>query len=96
MIRFLPAARQDVIGALDWYLGVSPDLGMRFDTELGHQLDRIAANPHHFPVILSDVRRARLRRFPYSLFFRVLDRGIFVIACFHASRDPRGWVGRLT
>ena len=40
------------------------------------------------------IRRARLRRFPHGLFFRVLDDALYVIACFHASRDPLIWRGR--
>ena len=45
--------------------------------------------------MLADVRRARLRTFPYGLFFRVVDDGVFVIACFHSSRDPRVWRRRV-
>jgi toxin ParE1/3/4 len=55
---------------------------------------RIAANPQQFPPVLRDVRRARLRHFPYGLFFRVDDGTIYVVACFHGSRDPRQWQDR--
>ena len=42
----------------------------------------------------SDIRRALLRRFPYALFFRIVDDAVFVMACFHSSRDPRIWQHR--
>lgn len=93
-IVFLPAARLEVISAYDWYERERLGLGSRFREELDFQIDRIAANPQQFPVRLQDVRGARLRRFPYSLFFRVTDSEIAVIACFHASRDPMVWRGR--
>ena len=93
-IAFLPAAGLDVISAHDWYERERPDLGSRFRQEMDFQIDRIAANPLQFPVRLRDVRSARLRRFPYSLFFRVTDSEIAIIACFHASRDPMVWRGR--
>jgi len=51
----------------------------------------IGERPRQFPVVLEDIRRARLRKFPDSLFFRVEQDSIFVIACFHASRDPQHW-----
>jgi hypothetical protein len=38
-------------------------------------------------VVFKNVRRALLRRFPYSLFLIAEDDGLVVIACFHASRD---------
>jgi plasmid stabilization system protein ParE len=66
-------------------------LGVRFRAELALAAQRIAGNPLRFPVILHDVRRALLRRFPYSLLFRVETEAVTVIACFHASRDLQEW-----
>jgi len=42
-------------------------------------------NPRQFPIVFKNVRRALLRRFPYSLFFVVEGDDLTVIACFHAS-----------
>jgi hypothetical protein len=41
------------------------------------------------------LRRARLKKFPYSLFFLIEDDTITVVACFHSSRDPRQWQSRV-
>ena len=51
-------------------------------------------NPRRFPTVFKNVRRALVRRFPYSLFFVVEDAALIVIACFHASRDPSHWQKR--
>ncbi len=83
-----------MIEAYDWYERRSPGLGGAFLAEVDRQTTRIAENQLQFPVILSDVRQVRLRRFPYGLFFRAAEGGIFVIACFHASRDPQIWRDR--
>ena len=93
-VEFAPAARLDVVEAFDWYEQRAPGLGDAFRLEVRRQSSRIAETPHQFPVVLSEVRVARLRRFPYSLFFKVEGEKAFVIACFHASRDPRLWEGR--
>jgi hypothetical protein len=45
-------------------------------------------------VVFKSVRRALLRRFPYALFFVVEEQTLFVIACFHASRNPLQWQWR--
>ena len=82
------------MSAHDWYERELPGLGSRFSQELDVQVGRIASHPLRFPLRLKDMRSARLRRFPYSLFFRVTDNEIAVIACFHASRDPMVWRGR--
>jgi len=90
----MPAARVELIEAQDWYERAAPGLGRRF-REVAFQVDRIAAHPKRFPEIMADVRRARLRRFPYGLFFRQLEDAIYAVACFHASRDPLVWQSRI-
>ena len=91
----MPAARLDMIDAHDWYESKGLGLGARFRDEVDFQIQHIAANPLRFPEMLADVRRARLRRFPYGLFFRKHGDGVFVIACFHSSRDPLIWQRRV-
>jgi toxin ParE1/3/4 len=90
----MPAARAEMIAAQEWYEREAEGLGRKFRDEVDFQVGRIAANPLRFPEMLSDVRRARLRRFPYGLFFRLLPDGVYVIACFHSSRDPFIWRNR--
>jgi len=71
-----------------------PDLADRFIAEVENVVARIASAPQHFPVVHRDVRRARCRRFPYALFFRVAGSTLQVIACSHGKRDPRQWQRR--
>ncbi|MBJ7413349.1 MAG: type II toxin-antitoxin system RelE/ParE family toxin [Phenylobacterium sp.] len=92
----LPAARIELIAAQDWYEQASPGLGRAFRNEVDREIGRILENPRRFPAILRDVRRARLRRFPYGLFFREREGSILLIACFHGSRDPLTWTARVT
>jgi plasmid stabilization system protein ParE len=35
-----------------------------------------------------------LRRFPYSLFYRIIDDQVIVVACMHGRRHPRRWRSR--
>ncbi len=41
-----------------------------------------------------DIRRTRLRRFPYSVFYVAMDEATVVIAVMHDRRDPRRWQAR--
>lgn len=95
-IVFTAAARDDVIEAQDWYAERSAALARRFRRALDRVVFGIAQNPLGFPVVWRDrVRRALvLDRFPYALYFIVDDDQVMVIACFHASRDPRRWQER--
>ncbi len=75
--------------------GPGPGLGGRFRVELNAAVRGRTATPEGFPAVLRDLRRARLRRFPYGLFYRVHPDALVVLACFHARRDPRRWQGRV-
>ena len=90
-VIFTQGAREEVIEAQDWYEREAPGLGRHFREAIDALIERMSANPRQFPVVFKDVRRALLRRFPYSLFFVMEGETLLVIACFHASRDPAQW-----
>jgi len=50
--------------------------------------------PERFPIALGDIRKARVRRFPYVVYYVVLPEVITVIAIIHGRRDPQRWQGR--
>lgn len=93
-VVFTQAARLELIEAQDWYEGEAPGLGRRFRAAIDALAERMSTNPRQFPLVLKTVRRALLRRFPYALFFVVDGDTLFVIACFHASRNPAQWQRR--
>jgi plasmid stabilization system protein ParE len=93
-VVFTQIARGELIEAQDWYEGEAAGLGRRFRQAVDAMVERMSDNPRQFPTVFKNVRRALLRRFPYSLFFVVEDNALIVIACFHASRDPSRWQER--
>ena len=88
------AAVLDVAEARDWYDGRRVGLGMEFVAAFEQALLAIADHPMRFRVVLRDVRQALVRRFPYRVLYRIQGDRLVVIACFHASRDPRRWQRR--
>ena len=90
-VTFGSLARSEMLGAIDWYNAHRPTVGERFLAEVDAVVSRIAENPRQFPVIYKDVRRARLRRFPYALFFCVNEDSVEIIACFQSNRNPKRW-----
>ena len=50
--------------------------------------------PELYGVILGDIRRGKLRKFPYVVYYRVLVDRIEVIALLHGSRDQNSWKDR--
>lgn len=93
-IIFGMAARSEVIEAARWYEDHGTGLGVAFTAEVDAAVIRIAENPLHYPLVHKTLRRIRLRRFPYGLYYVVESELIRVLACFHSNRHPRGWLER--
>jgi toxin ParE1/3/4 len=87
-------ARHEFDAAADWYEARRTGLGAEFVAEIERAVMLAAETPTRFPVMHSDVRCVRVRRFPYSVFFKPEVGRIVVLAVFHARRDPIIWQQR--
>jgi plasmid stabilization system protein ParE len=93
-LRFTSLAARDVTSARDWYDAQRPGLGAEFVAAVATALDLIGRLPEAAPVVIKDVRRLLLARFPYALYYRLTEEVIEVRACLHTRRDPRRWRSR--
>lgn len=89
-----PEAQDDVLETRDWYDGQQPGFGDAFNDALKEFIERIRATPETYSLALKNVRRGKLRRFPYVVYYRILDDRVEVIAVLHGRRDPRVWQSR--
>jgi plasmid stabilization system protein ParE len=80
--------------AFDFYEGRRPGLGCDFAERVQEVFDNIGANPNVHAVVLADVRKAVVRRFPYCVYYRAESARVEVIAVFHTSRNPSIWQDR--
>ena len=92
---FRPEAAVDVIEARQWYDNQQAGLGDDFRNALADIVERIQSMPRMYVTVVENVHRAKLRRFPYLLYYRVLENRIEVLAVLHSSRDPRLWRQRV-
>lgn len=89
-----PGAKQDLRKAASWYEGERVGLGNELRDELEVFLSLIQAHPEMFAPVHPRVRRAPLRRFPYSVFYTSRGGTIHVLAILHNARDPDLWKRR--
>ena len=94
-IVFLPEARTEYDEAYDWYEAQSPGLGNAFGNRVEDVLKQVAATPEMHQMIHKDARRAVVRKFPYSVIYRLLPGQVLVIAIFHGKRNPKVWQERI-
>ncbi|HUG91950.1 MAG TPA: type II toxin-antitoxin system RelE/ParE family toxin, partial [Planctomycetaceae bacterium] len=84
-----PEAQAEFNEASDWYEQQRLGLGVDFVRCVQHALDLIEELPQMYAQVFEDVRQAPVRRFPYSVLYRVETDQIVVLAVFHGRRDPR-------
>ena len=89
-----PQAEAEMAEAGDWYNRERSGLGTEFVFAVSSALTAIQQNPLQYQIVWRDFRRAGVARFPYGLIYRVSDRDITVVSCFHGRRNPSTWKKR--
>lgn len=92
-IVFRPIASIEFEEAVAWYEGERAGLGLEFKSAIDAVLLLIAIQPGLFREVQGPVRRAVVRRFPFTIHFFEEPERIVVLAVFHCARDPKE-VGR--
>ena len=101
LISFDPAAEEEIREAARYYRAEREGLATRFVLAVDDSIQRLrespeAQSPHPEAPAGVDVRRARVKGFPYWLVFRQRGDETLVLACTHAQRRPGYWRGRLS
>jgi len=87
--RFLTPAILEVETASQFYETNCSGLGREFLDEIDATIQRILANPGAWKVLDGEIRRCRLRRFPYGIIYTLLeDDVVLIISVMHLHRHP--------
>lgn len=89
--RFLTPALVEAEKASQFYELNRSDLGREFLDELDATIQRIVANPQAWQVLDGEIRRCRLRRFPYGVIYTIENELILIISVMHLHRHPLSW-----
>jgi plasmid stabilization system protein ParE len=95
LVVLRPDAKYEFDSAFDWYEKQRPGLGYDFAACVEEVFSHIAKTPELYAKVFGNVRRAAVRRFPYSVYYTLEAAQIVVIAVFHGSRNPSVWQSRL-
>ena len=94
--RFHPDAYDEFLLAASWYEDQEVGLGDDFISEVNRAVATIVSDPLRFPVMDGLDRIFRVKRFPYSIFYRYhpLTVSVLISTVFHQSRRPGIWKTR--
>jgi plasmid stabilization system protein ParE len=93
--RFTAAAARELLAALQYYRDEAGALvAEHFDDSVRHALTRLVQMPELGSPAPAGLRTWPLRRFPYTLVYRVQTKEVVVIAVAHQRRAAGYWAGR--
>jgi len=94
-VVFHRLAAREYRSALSWYRQRSPAAAERFRAEIDDVVERISKSPLEGAVFRGPFRWLRTRRFPYLLYYEIVDSTtIRVYAVAHGRRRLGYWIQR--
>lgn len=90
-----PAAEQELREALGYYANEVEGLDARFMEAIEKATSLLCVFPNLARALDDQYRAYPLKKFPYSLVYRVLDDRLLVVAVAHQKRREGYWRGRV-
>ncbi len=88
-------ARREMEKAYRWYARHSLQAAQRFADAVDRAVQQIASAPDRWPVYRAPYRWVRAGRYPYLLYYCILDpTRVLIMAVAHARRRPGYWLRR--
>jgi toxin ParE1/3/4 len=94
-LEYLEEAVVEAEAAVRWYADRSAAAAAGFTAELEAAEAAISRLPNAWPRHDHGTRRYLLRRFPFSVVYRIESARILIVAIAHGSRRPGYWAARL-
>jgi hypothetical protein len=92
-VVFESPASQEVKVAFEWYESRKSGLGSEFLRSVALARDLLVSDPKRFSVTRVPFHWVKLRKFPYSLHYRIVDKQVTVLACLLFRQSPERWPG---
>ena len=93
-VSFHELAEFELNDAIVFFETERDGLGLRFLTAVEAAVAQFRDHPEASPLIIQDIRRKVLRRFPYSILYSIKPDRIRILAVANQRRRPFYWRGR--
>lgn len=75
----------------DYYNLQKDNFGLDFKSDVFKAIKNIASNPNLYPIISNNIRRCLLHRFPFSIFYSIVENRVVILSIAHQHRKPNHW-----
>jgi plasmid stabilization system protein ParE len=90
-LSFKEKASHELMEIHNWYELQHKGLGESFLDSVNNSLAVMTFAPRIYPVVYRQIRRASIKRFPYSIFYIVDEIAIRILRILHNRRDSNEW-----
>ncbi len=88
-VEYHPAIERELREIIKYFNECTHGLGAEFLNEFELQILKIASMPTRWKIVETNVRRSLMKRFPYVIYFRVLEKDVLRITVVkHQRRHP--------
>lgn len=94
-IELSDEAEVDFDKSYEFYFEDSPKVADTFFKQMNIGFENIKQNPKSFPIAHKSVRKYVVKKFPFVIYYRIVDTIIQIVAIFHTSRNPEIWNERI-
>lgn len=96
--RYHPVAAEEFLEGCACYRATSAELARAFYRDVEDGIEKILRGPRQWVVIEGDVRRFPMRRFPYGIYYTLVDDDevVLIVAVMHMRRRPGTWRDRVS
>jgi len=91
-LEYTELARIESAEAYEWYAQPTIKMGAEYLNDIERTESFLKSNPLIYAKVEGNIRRAVLKRFPYSLFYTVEENTVTVLSCFHQNREPVSFI----
>lgn len=81
-VEFTGEARQDILDSYLWYENQRIGIGDEFILCIDEACERISRYPESSPKVYTHYRKCLVRRFPYVLYYRIVEERIIIVCVF--------------
>ena len=87
-IRILDSASQDLLDGFYFYEKQAPGLGNYFVDSLFSDIDSLQIYAGIHPVFFDKYHRMLSKRFPFAVYYRLIDNDVLIYAVLDCRRNP--------
>ena len=89
LVEFHPATVDDLNRAVDFYDAQREGLGAECRVEIYRTVDVISDAPRRFRKVRGEIRRCLVKRFPFSVLYRLIGNSkVRILVIRHHRQDP--------